>query len=134
MPETPVRVARCFSSSSFSVHALTTPVLRIHHARSPFQCFFGGKKGRYTMSSDTDSGTTAVPDGVGRLRAILPAAASRLYALDRSRVGHKPEPSQWSQKQELGHLIDSATNNHQRIVRIRFQDDLAMPSYDGDAW
>ena len=27
-----------------------------------------------------------------------------------------PAPGKWSKKQELGHLIDSATNNHMRIV------------------
>lgn len=86
------------------------------------------------MSSDKNSGTTVVPDVVERLRTILPAIAARLFALDRSQVGHESKPGGWSQKQELGHLIDSASNNHQRIVRIRFEDGLAMPSYDGDAW
>src|SRR5262249_20336077 len=43
-------------------------------------------------------------------------------------------PDQWSKKQELGHLIDSAANNHQRIVRGQLQDNPAMPDYDGDKW
>ncbi len=36
----------------------------------------------------------------------------------------------WSRKQILGHLIDSASNNHQRFVRALLQDELRWPSYD----
>jgi hypothetical protein len=36
----------------------------------------------------------------------------------------------WSRKQILGHLIDSASNNHQRFVRAMLQDELRWPSYD----
>jgi len=36
----------------------------------------------------------------------------------------------WSRKQVLGHLIDSASNNHQRFVRALLQDELVWPNYD----
>jgi DinB superfamily len=36
----------------------------------------------------------------------------------------------WSRKQILGHLIDSASNNHQRFVRALLQDEVRMPGYD----
>lgn len=36
----------------------------------------------------------------------------------------------WSRKQILGHLIDSASNNHQRFVRAVLQDELRWPGYD----
>ena len=36
----------------------------------------------------------------------------------------------WSRKQILGHLIDSASNNHQRFVRALLQDELRWPNYD----
>ncbi len=36
----------------------------------------------------------------------------------------------WSRKQILGHLIDSASNNHQRFVRAMLQDELHWPGYD----
>lgn len=36
----------------------------------------------------------------------------------------------WSRKQVLGHLIDSASNNHQRFVRAVLQDSLEFPGYD----
>lgn len=36
----------------------------------------------------------------------------------------------WSRKEILGHLIDSASNNHQRFVRALLQDELRWPGYD----
>ena len=40
----------------------------------------------------------------------------------------------WSRKQVLGHLIDSASNNHQRFVRAVLQDSLEFPKYDQDGF
>jgi len=34
----------------------------------------------------------------------------------------------------VGHLIDSASHNHQRFVRAQFQDSLVFPGYDPNAW
>ena len=36
----------------------------------------------------------------------------------------------WSRKQELGHLIDSASNNHLRFVRAALEAEFSGPSYD----
>jgi hypothetical protein len=36
----------------------------------------------------------------------------------------------WSRKQVVGHLIDSASNNHQRFVRAAIQGSLEFPEYD----
>jgi len=36
----------------------------------------------------------------------------------------------WSRKQVMGHLIDSASNNHQRFVRASLADSLDFPGYD----
>jgi hypothetical protein len=38
----------------------------------------------------------------------------------------------WSRKQVIGHLIDSASNNHQRFVRASLQGSLEFPHYDQD--
>lgn len=40
----------------------------------------------------------------------------------------------WSQREELGHLIDSAVNNHVRIVRAALQPAYEGPGYEQDAW
>lgn len=42
-------------------------------------------------------------------------------------------PGKWSKKEILGHLIDSAANNHQRFVRAQYETGVNI-SYDGDAW
>ena len=40
----------------------------------------------------------------------------------------------WSPKEELGHLLDSAANNHQRLVRAQLEDSPAMPGYEQARW
>jgi len=40
----------------------------------------------------------------------------------------------WSRRQVMGHLIDSASNNHQRFVRASLQDSLEFPAYDQNGW
>lgn len=42
--------------------------------------------------------------------------------------------SRWSRKQILGHLIDSAANNHHRFIRAQFEPDFAIPSYAQESW
>ena len=39
-------------------------------------------------------------------------------------------------KQILGHLIDSAANNHQRMIRLQYNERLNFPDYqqDNDLW
>ncbi|MDE3198252.1 MAG: DinB family protein [Acidobacteriota bacterium] len=40
----------------------------------------------------------------------------------------------WSPKEELGHLIDSAANNHQRFVRAALEPEYRGPGYAQEAW
>jgi hypothetical protein len=68
------------------------------------------------------------------LQELIDRLPARLQALQSDRVQHKPAPDAWSAKEELGHLLDSAANNHQRIVRAQLEEHPAMPGYDGDAW
>ncbi len=58
-----------------------------------------------------------------RLRRLTPAEASASRA-----------PGKWSRKQVLGHLIDSAANNHQRCVRAQLTADFAFPGYAQNDW
>jgi hypothetical protein len=68
------------------------------------------------------------------LRNVVAAATPRLLAITESRASLAPAPGKWSPKQVIGHLIDSASNNHQRFVRAQFQDDLVFPGYEQEAW
>jgi hypothetical protein len=69
-----------------------------------------------------------------RLRAAVHAAASRFRALSEREAAARPSPAKWCRKEILGHLIDSASNNHQRFVRAQLEDDLSFPGYEQDAW
>ena len=46
----------------------------------------------------------------------------------------KPLPQVWSKKEELGHLIDSAANNHVRFVRASIEPEFRGPGYEQDSW
>ena len=68
------------------------------------------------------------------LRELIDRLPARLHALPRERVENKPAPEAWSAKEELGHLLDSAANNYQRIVRTQIEEHPRMPNYDGEGW
>lgn len=40
----------------------------------------------------------------------------------------------WTLNEMIGHLIDSASNNHQRIVRLQLSPSLEFPGYDAEPW
>jgi hypothetical protein len=61
-------------------------------------------------------------------------ALPRLLAMDEAAAAQPPVPGKWSPKQIIGHLIDSASNNHQRFVRAQFRDDLVFDGYEQDRW
>ncbi len=57
-----------------------------------------------------------------RLRAISAADAEKV-------VG-----TRWTRKQVIGHLIDSAANNHQRFIHLQSGDLAGYPDYVADPW
>src|SRR5262245_41133920 len=68
------------------------------------------------------------------LRGAIQSALPRLNAIEDGASARKPASGGWSARQELGHLIDSAANNHRRVVLGRLQRTLTFDGYDGDAW
>ena len=68
-----------------------------------------------------------------QLQRIVVEVPGRLERLAPS-AGRRPAPGKWSPKEELGHLLDSAANNHQRIVRVQMENNLAMPGYQQERW
>jgi len=74
--------------------------------------------------------TTLSADLVG----IVEAAEASLRSVTEAESKAPILPGGWSRKQLLGHLIDSASNNHQRFVRASLQDSLEFPGYDQDGW
>jgi hypothetical protein len=73
------------------------------------------------------------------LSALLQQTIDRelpyLRALDDPTAAVQPNgPSSWSPKEELGHLIDSAANNHQRFVRATLDGSYRGPGYAQNDW
>ena len=75
----------------------------------------------------------AIQDYVQRLRRDIEHGTPRLLALGDA-SGVRPDVGGWSPKEIIGHLVDSASNNHQRFVRGQFQDDLVFAGYAQEDW
>lgn len=71
---------------------------------------------------------------VSHLRKLLQVVPGRLAGMAAEKVNRKPDASHWSPKEELGHLLDSAVNNHQRIVRAQMENNLSLPGYAQNQW
>ena len=73
-------------------------------------------------------------DDVNELRSVVERATPALLAIPDAHSAKRPAPDRWSAREVIGHLIDSASHNHQRFVRAQFHDDLVFPGYEQDAW
>ena len=63
-------------------------------------------------------------------------ACKQFRSLQEEAIEARLNHGDWSVKEIVGHLIDSASNNHQRFVRLQVADGLSFPDYsqDNDAW
>ena len=77
---------------------------------------------------------SSLDEFLGDFRATVVNATERLRAISAEQSAAKSSPDKWSIKEVLGHLIDSAANNHQRFVRAQFTDDLVFPGYEQEKW
>ena len=68
------------------------------------------------------------------LRDILAQAHGQLIQLDVTAAVTPPAPGKWSPIEVIGHLVDSASNNHGRFVVANFQDSLIFPGYAQEHW
>jgi hypothetical protein len=71
---------------------------------------------------------------IARFELVLATAPRRLVEVSEAEASRKPSPDRWSKKEILGHLIDSAGNNHQRWVRVQFTRLLEFPGYEQESW
>ena len=67
------------------------------------------------------------------LRKALGIVA-RLRQFDEADAATIRSGGRWSRKQILGHLIDSAANNHQRFVRLQQSSLLDQEGYQQEVW
>lgn len=63
------------------------------------------------------------------LAQIIGSVDAQLRALGERETSQRPRPEKWSKKEIIGHLIDSASNNHQRFVRAALAGSLSFPGY-----
>src|SRR5688500_123665 len=73
-------------------------------------------------------------DYARHLLAVIDAATPQLMAIGDDGSARRLAPGKWSPREIVGHLIDSASNNHQRFVRAQLKEDLIFPGYEQDAW
>ncbi len=61
---------------------------------------------------------------------------NKLHSLPEDTISNRYNSQNRSIKQILGHLIDSAANNHQRMIRLQYNKNLKFPDYqqDNDLW
>jgi hypothetical protein len=75
-----------------------------------------------------------LPSLADELTRVVDLAAVELRAIDEALAVSKPGPAVWSIKEIVGHLVDSAANNHQRFVRAQQAAEFSFPGYQQDAW
>ena len=78
--------------------------------------------------------SSTMDDFIDDLRRLVECSADALLEISEADSARRPASGKWSPREIIGHLIDSASNNHQRFVRAQFKDDLVFPGYDQDAW
>jgi hypothetical protein len=99
-------------------------------------CYFVAEHDDHHLRTIEDIAQTlpAFPDYALDLLNVVERAAPALLAFDDETARRRPSPGKWSPKEIIGHLVDSASNNHQRFVRAVFQDDLIFTGYDQTHW
>ena len=68
------------------------------------------------------------------LVSTVEESARWLQDIEDAKAHFKPAPDRWSISEVIGHLLDSACNNHQRFVRAQFQDSFTFPDYKQNQW
>src|SRR5438045_6255065 len=63
------------------------------------------------------------------LLEIVQESQGLLHQIGNAQASGSLGPGKWSKKEILAHLIDSASNNHQRFVRAASQGSLDFPGY-----
>ena len=73
---------------------------------------------------------TSTIERLTHLCEIIPPLLEKISEEDFS---NKPAPEKWSSKEILGHLIDSAANNHHRFIRARYET-RPLITYNQNEW
>jgi hypothetical protein len=69
-----------------------------------------------------------------RLQWLLGHIPPRLSTIGEEEFSHRPATGKWSKKEILGHLIDSAANNHHRFIRAQLEAPYEILPYAQNEW
>lgn len=73
-------------------------------------------------------------DWLQDFKQTIESASAKLAQINEDQSSQPRAEDHWSSKQIIGHLIDSAANNHARFVLGQLKDDLVFPGYDQNDW
>lgn len=73
-------------------------------------------------------------DFINEFYNTLEETEKKFRAITEEQSAYKPAPGKWSQKEILGHLIDSSINNIRRIVIGQMQNSLVFQGYEQNEW
>ncbi len=68
------------------------------------------------------------------INRVISLATDQINKISVGEMDKKPSADSWSKKEILGHLIDSAYNNHQRFLLAGTKNDLIFSGYDQPVW
>ncbi len=74
-----------------------------------------------------------IEKAINRLDFLCKIIPDLLRSIEKSALNEKTSSEKWSKKEIIGHLIDSATNNHQRFIRTQFENRPKI-SYSQNDW
>ena len=69
-----------------------------------------------------------------KLKSIVSTSLPQLRKMNDETTSIKKTQNHWSKKEIVGHLIDSCSNNHQRIVRALYDVADQFLIYDQNKW
>lgn len=69
-----------------------------------------------------------------QLKSIVDSSRKAFVLFSDEYASRRPSPDKWTKKEIMGHLIDSASNNHQRFVRSQLTPELRFPEYEQNTW
>ncbi len=71
---------------------------------------------------------------IDSFRELVTVFYSELQSIPEEITSVKLTPEKWSLKEIVGHLVDSASNNHHRFIRLQEVEQLTFPGYNQQQW
>jgi len=72
---------------------------------------------------------------ISRLEQNIKLVLQEFLRFPEGELTRKPAPGKWSKKEILGHLIDSAANNHHRFIKAQFANEpFVVVPYEQNEW